>query len=97
MLAISQPPFPAPIGVRPTESLAIGLPVLAAKAVDAALSVDQTLLARIERVTGAADVHRELRARGARLEAASARTGDFDDLILRVNPVFHFRPALGLG
>ena len=76
---------------RPRPSSALG--GLRAEALreplDAALGVDQLLLAREERVAHVADFEVQLRLGGARLEGVAAGAAHFDFLILRMNPRLH--------
>ena len=63
--------------------------VLLAEAVDATLHVDEALLPRVERVTGGANVHRELLPGGARLERVATRAAHAHELVFRVNAVLN--------
>src|SRR5690606_30601728 len=65
------------------------LRVVAAEAIEAASRVHQALLAGVERMAGTAEVDRQLGARRARLKLVTAGAGHRDDLVLRVNSVFH--------
>ena len=55
--------------------------------------VDELLLARVERMTGGADVDLQFVAeRRSRLERISARTGDGDLFVFRMDILFHGKP-----
>ena len=64
--------------------------VLAAELVDATTGIDDLLLARIERMTGGADLDHEVFAeRRARREFIAATTGDLDVRIVGMDIGFH--------
>src|SRR5262249_46953655 len=71
--------------------------VLLAEAIDAALRVDQALLARVEGMTSGAHVHREFLLRRAGLEHVSAGAGDAHEFVLGVDAVLHLRLLRGRG
>src|SRR5262249_10350064 len=68
---------------------AVGPVVLALELLDAAGRVHVLHLAGEERVTGRADLDRDVLLRAARLELVAAAAGDGGFFVLRVDAVFH--------
>ena len=80
-------------GIRPSSDAGFALAetVLAAELVDPATGVDDFLLARVERMTGRADLDCEvLTERAASRELVAATTGNFDIAVIGMDVGFHF-------